>query len=144
MIRRPPRSTLFPYTTLFRSLLHVGVRRSAGQVVIRIEAPGPLDRAGAEHERVAAAVERQMMCDGPGKVRSAVVLQFSRDAVSRRGKVNQPGRTEAVVGLTVPLIAQRPAWKRHAAAGQQCRGVCVPPESELSFRLADDDRARFI
>src|SRR5687768_18033553 len=24
MIRRPPRSTLFPYTTLFRSLTHVG------------------------------------------------------------------------------------------------------------------------
>src|SRR3712207_6891021 len=24
MIRRPPRSTLFPYTTLFRSLLNVG------------------------------------------------------------------------------------------------------------------------
>src|SRR2546430_13504618 len=27
MIRRPPRSTLFPYTTLFRSPLHRGVRR---------------------------------------------------------------------------------------------------------------------
>src|SRR5256886_9679582 len=26
MIRRPPRSTLFPYTTLFRSLTRVGVR----------------------------------------------------------------------------------------------------------------------
>src|SRR5258708_17440943 len=26
MIRRPPRSTLFPYTTLFRSVLHVLVR----------------------------------------------------------------------------------------------------------------------
>src|SRR5256885_7503329 len=26
MIRRPPRSTLFPYTTLFRSRLHVIVR----------------------------------------------------------------------------------------------------------------------
>src|SRR5258708_39323370 len=25
MIRRPPRSTLFPYTTLFRSVLHVRV-----------------------------------------------------------------------------------------------------------------------
>src|SRR3712207_8422072 len=24
MIRRPPRSTLFPYTTLFRSMLHTG------------------------------------------------------------------------------------------------------------------------
>src|SRR3712207_8629788 len=39
MIRRPPRSTLFPYTTLFRSLqvvwtsVHVGtvVRRNAGR-----------------------------------------------------------------------------------------------------------------
>src|SRR2546422_4085965 len=27
MIRRPPRSTLFPYTTLFRSLLHHASRR---------------------------------------------------------------------------------------------------------------------
>src|SRR2546425_2894834 len=29
MIRRPPRSTLFPYTTLFRSLLHDPGRRPA-------------------------------------------------------------------------------------------------------------------
>src|SRR2546430_3206185 len=27
MIRRPPRSTLFPYTTLFRSLLDLGARQ---------------------------------------------------------------------------------------------------------------------
>src|SRR2546430_12241510 len=40
MIRRPPRSTLFPYTTLFRSVFHAqeldGVRRFArthGEVV---------------------------------------------------------------------------------------------------------------
>src|SRR2546426_5791006 len=30
MIRRPPRSTLFPYTTLFRSLEHLGVNRGRG------------------------------------------------------------------------------------------------------------------
>src|SRR5690242_21204744 len=30
MIRRPPRSTLFPYTTLFRSLGGRGARRDAG------------------------------------------------------------------------------------------------------------------
>src|SRR3989441_11178141 len=30
MIRRPPRSTLFPYTTLFRSLLRPRPRREAG------------------------------------------------------------------------------------------------------------------
>src|SRR3712207_7341309 len=32
MIRRPPRSTLFPYTTLFRSLLENGIRHRADQV----------------------------------------------------------------------------------------------------------------
>src|SRR2546430_10817300 len=30
MIRRPPRSTLFPYTTLFRSVLEVKSRRVGG------------------------------------------------------------------------------------------------------------------
>src|SRR2546429_5742908 len=51
MIRRPPRSTLFPYTTLFRSLLHlrVDLRRrgefnSMGDAVFLGEAPG-IDQA---------------------------------------------------------------------------------------------------
>src|SRR5258708_25180812 len=34
MIRRPPRSTLFPYTTLFRSLLQHGQATDAGKVFI--------------------------------------------------------------------------------------------------------------
>src|SRR3712207_8220743 len=43
MIRRPPRSTLFPYTTLFRSLeafyrdeLGLDVARSAGSLAFRV------------------------------------------------------------------------------------------------------------
>src|SRR3989442_10392945 len=31
MIRRPPRSTLFPYTTLFRSMLTIGVDEEADE-----------------------------------------------------------------------------------------------------------------
>src|SRR2546422_3125141 len=40
MIRRPPRSTLFPYTTLFRSIADHGVvdRRALGL----LDVPGPL------------------------------------------------------------------------------------------------------
>src|SRR2546429_1471960 len=40
MIRRPPRSTLFPYTTLFRSDvgLRIGYRRSVGRPINRITA----------------------------------------------------------------------------------------------------------
>ena len=39
MIRRPPRSTLFPYTTLFRS---IGVPLSSGSALIRFVASRPL------------------------------------------------------------------------------------------------------
>src|SRR5437588_1204274 len=37
MIRRPPRSTLFPYTTLFRSSLSIAarVRRSSSESLVR-------------------------------------------------------------------------------------------------------------
>src|SRR5256885_11005956 len=42
MIRRPPRSTLFPYTTLFRSLL-----AQAGQFLRRSESRLRLDRKHA-------------------------------------------------------------------------------------------------
>src|SRR2546422_11533385 len=40
MIRRPPRSTLFPYTTLFRSDLsdHAGVQGNEGDVHLEIAA----------------------------------------------------------------------------------------------------------
>src|SRR2546427_4876792 len=37
MIRRPPRSTLFPYTTLFRS---IGERDSHGNLPLRVEVKG--------------------------------------------------------------------------------------------------------
>src|SRR5438046_8635655 len=35
MIRRPPRSTLFPYTTLFRSLEHAETAKRRREVVLR-------------------------------------------------------------------------------------------------------------
>src|SRR5438445_2213008 len=41
MLRRPPRSTLFPYTTLFRSLR--GAHREQGQLGARNDAAEPLD-----------------------------------------------------------------------------------------------------
>src|SRR2546430_10294074 len=46
MIRRPPRSTLFPYTTLFRSLQH---RDGAAEAVIRLRQL-EADRPPTEHD----------------------------------------------------------------------------------------------
>src|SRR5689334_23930365 len=67
MIRRPPRSTLFPYTTLFRSLVHrvaAGLRRTADRVtlddvdlgVARVGGPavGELARQSADRQQALA------------------------------------------------------------------------------------------
>src|SRR3712207_8289211 len=50
MIRRPPRSTLFPYTTLFRSVAHLLQQRHvnvgfdvAGRARIAVPVPGPAE-----------------------------------------------------------------------------------------------------
>src|SRR2546430_4580324 len=40
MIRRPPRSTLFPYTTLFRSPLHGGANQAVLEMLENIHASG--------------------------------------------------------------------------------------------------------
>src|SRR3712207_8763103 len=46
MIRRPPRSTLFPYTTLFRSVAGVGVLHSAAVGVNEGAVDGHVGPAG--------------------------------------------------------------------------------------------------
>src|SRR3712207_7033027 len=56
MIRRPPRSTLFPYTTLFRS--HRG-RRDHQEGEQRDRHPLARDATGDEQEREPAADERE-------------------------------------------------------------------------------------
>src|SRR3989442_6355634 len=52
MIRRPPRSTLFPYTTLFRSERPVGAERN--DRLHRSLSEG----AGADHDRAAMVLQR--------------------------------------------------------------------------------------
>src|SRR3712207_7314080 len=46
MIRRPPRSTLFPYTTLFRSAFHMRLTRVEPLSLIEGEAVGELTGKG--------------------------------------------------------------------------------------------------
>src|SRR2546422_5605756 len=50
MIRRPPRSTLFPYTTLFRSLPHLVTRHSSTPVLYAAHSrTGPLESRNTGH-----------------------------------------------------------------------------------------------
>src|SRR3712207_8935198 len=57
MIRRPPRSTLFPYTTLFRSLVDLGVAEPLLKRVLGESCIHPHEvheRRGGPHRDVAA------------------------------------------------------------------------------------------
>src|SRR3712207_8263798 len=61
MIRRPPRSTLLPYTTLFRSATPQGVdveQRLRGVLVLAVAGVDDRRRAPARHEAGGARVRR--------------------------------------------------------------------------------------
>src|SRR2546430_8818072 len=75
MIRRPPRSTLFPYTTLFRSVsvAEDAGRRAAG---FRIDLPEPAPEGGDPDQ---AAVER----DGQRSEEHTSELQSQSNLVCR-------------------------------------------------------------
>src|SRR3712207_6894410 len=59
MIRRPPRSTLFPYTTLFRSLLDAVEHRNAVDVLTALARRDAGDEVGSVIA-VAQAVEASL------------------------------------------------------------------------------------
>src|SRR5215217_1277212 len=92
MIRRPPRSTLFPYTTLFRP------RRNRAQAPRARRAPRPLRRGG---RALPGRRRRADRLDGGGRrrrvapgVRGGVGLRLQRrlrrDARRRRGGAARP------------------------------------------------------
>src|SRR2546422_5793200 len=67
MIRRPPRSTLFPYTTLFRSLVHLVLHTEQARGLGFLE-PRDGDPRPARHD------ERDALLADRGPVRLALLL----------------------------------------------------------------------
>src|SRR5690348_17443843 len=65
MIRRPPRSTLFPYTTLFRS--RAAALPAAPGTTRRAPPRGPRTRRGRRRTRTGAARRRQPRSPRPGR-----------------------------------------------------------------------------
>src|SRR2546422_3825389 len=91
MIRRPPRSTLFPYTTLFRSQL--GHAR-------RVGTPGPPRTAGAHPARHG----RPALRPGEAQARPAPRRSAARTSGGARAKLVRFWDTSALVPL---FIAER-------------------------------------
>src|SRR5256885_10222532 len=94
MIRRPPRSTLFPYTTLFRSLEGVGGQRQRARVP-----PGVVVAEG--HERGVEAGDADVAADGPevlraGEDRKSTRLNSSHPVISYAGFCLKKKKSESL------------------------------------------------
>src|SRR5260221_2125469 len=90
MIRRPPRSTLFPYTTLFRSLHTAG--NPDGHVILR----GGRDAPNCGPEGVASALE---MLSGAGLAKRLVIdaKRLARPAPERDRKSTRLNSSHTVI-----------------------------------------------
>src|SRR5215216_4014437 len=127
MIRRPPRSTLFPYTTLFRSRgrqpppgLHrhdrVGAPPRPGELALDEQAPGPDPRG-----------PQQVPAGGVRDHELAVPSVEEEEGVAAReqpGRRHRPrgGDEDRLVRGEDPGVAQRGPYRRQRPAERLERG----------------------
>src|SRR5256885_10495236 len=90
MIRRPPRSTLFPYTTLFRSRYRGGAERGRQQVelpALQARTRGrALHRGGSllPHPQGARSEEHTSELQSPCNLVCRLLLEKKKNRISRR------------------------------------------------------------
>src|SRR5712675_2035997 len=143
MIRRPPRSTLFPYTTLFRSRHHPGGARkrlvsAAGRPCLTAPAPRPTGGLAVLHEKRThgGRTDPENFRAHPVEHAHTATIEPipSRELASLRRRltvVDLPGadRRPAAPGVRSPAAARRgPA--RTAARQRRAGWACAPgPEA---------------
>src|SRR5260370_18744212 len=117
MIRRPPRSTLFPYTTLFRSSPVESTDRVADAVVVGVLELG-IDR---EREHFAAGAVRSREAARRIAQVAEAVLQMERDWVVHGAP--DPGALQVRLQLVAPLRPHRVLMKNVLVGGIDRRGA---------------------
>src|SRR6266404_7022853 len=113
MIRRPPRSTLFPYTTLFRSgrppiddrQVHRERRAAARRAVDRDEAAVRLDQRADDVEAEAGAVLRAVAAAGVALEDPGELVRRNADAGVGHGE--RDARRQALGPDRDPSAARR-------------------------------------
>src|SRR3989441_13067470 len=99
MIRRPPRSTLFPYTTLFRSsrpgrILHGD---PVQHETVKIACASPVGRGCAEADLLQTPVERPLECSA--EIGSAEELGHQKDRLAKDASLDlrRPGVSQGEI-----------------------------------------------
>src|SRR3712207_9522071 len=118
MIRRPPRSTLFPYTTLFRSLRHEATWKITGS-------DRSVEGIGRVHESYTARVDPTIEGAQDGGVVSALLISLL-EAGKIEGALGARGsEKEAGEGETFP--ARTPEGGRGGAGGFYNQTIRLAP-----------------
>src|SRR5258708_30860270 len=88
MIRRPPRSTLFPYTTLFRSLAEVPRldQRRKNFAALKGEIPSPLDPPPGCHFHPRRSEEHTSELQSPDHLVCRLLLEKKKKKKNTRMK----------------------------------------------------------
>src|SRR2546422_2259722 len=96
MIRRPPRSTLFPYTTLFRSLVLVlgGANKGSGAVVVS----GPSEAGG---RRIIRSEEHTSELQSRLHLVCRLLLEKKKNLTTRSKAANKACHSHAEAGSTL-------------------------------------------
>src|SRR2546430_4182965 len=118
MIRRPPRSTLFPYTTLFRSLEHL-IARGA------IPDPTPLTRpfVQADVVRALAAADTARLSGAERRVVRDILADLRRDNPDQKPWA----RVDGSVAVSGAGPARRDPPRAAGAGGATGAGGRPPP-----------------
>src|SRR5690349_23176144 len=97
MIRRPPRSTLFPYTTLFRSVGHANPY--AARADRRARRPAECARRGQELDRKSTRLNS-----------SHVEISYAVFCLKKKKKRKNARNTTLPVALAAPLVHRTWRW----------------------------------
>src|SRR5438132_4560048 len=100
MIRRPPRSTLFPYTTLFRSVQTVAARAVAPHLAVP-----------RRHRRQERSEEHTSELQSHSDLVCRLLLEKKKRATMRRG-LRTRGVSSPTMTLSPRYIATRPRLGR--------------------------------
>src|SRR6267154_1241908 len=101
MIRRPPRSTLFPYTTLFRSARRPSCGRRAG---LRREPSGP--RAHGKQRRRRRGDRKSTRLNSSHPSSSYAVFCSKKKKRPHRNSTRRPGRRTSCSSSVVPMLVR--------------------------------------
>src|SRR2546427_7196304 len=121
MIRRPPRSTLFPYTTLFRSLL------AAALLGVGCDDAVSPERLGPRHD--AAATAPIVRIAGLGRIGTRAELAFDFDVRSDlTGRLTVADYGEVRADGSTPTVRVDPTDAGTAVtAFRMASGACTDP-----------------